>query len=117
MHTDKPEGAVPGAASDENLSPTKRALLAVKTLQAKLDAGEQAKIEPLAIVGLGCRFPGDADTPEAFWRLLSQGQNILTEVPRERWDVDAYYHPDREQLPPGKTYTRQAGFFIPSRSV
>ena len=49
--------------------------------------------EPIAIVGIGCRFPG-ADGPEAFWRLLRDGVEAIGEVPADRWDVDAYYDPD-----------------------
>ncbi|MFN8488410.1 MAG: SDR family NAD(P)-dependent oxidoreductase [Caldilineaceae bacterium] len=95
---------------DEPMSPLRRALLAVKLLQAKVDALEQGKTEPIAIIGMGCRFPSAADTPEKFWQLLETGETILQEVPAARWDVDAYYHPDPENLPPGKTYTRKASF-------
>src|SRR6516162_8926869 len=60
--------------------------------------------EAIAIIGMGCRFPGGADTPEAFWRLLRNGVDAITEVPRDRWDIDAYYDPD--PLKPGKMNTR-----------
>ncbi|MEZ4619269.1 MAG: SDR family NAD(P)-dependent oxidoreductase [Caldilineaceae bacterium] len=63
--------------------------------------------EPIAVVGIGCRFPG-ADTPEAFWQLLQQGVDTVGEVPALRWDVDAYYDPQRPM--PGKSYTRLAAF-------
>ncbi len=91
-----------------NLSPTKRALLALKEMQSKLDALERAKTEPIAIIGIGCRFPGGADNPEAFWHLLRDGVNAITEVPSDRWDIDAYYDPDPDA--PGKMYTRYGGF-------
>jgi acyl transferase domain-containing protein len=54
--------------------------------------------EPIAIVGMSCRFPGDADTPQGFWDLLSQGKDAWSEVPKDRFNIDAYYHPssDRE---------------------
>ncbi|HEY7147220.1 MAG TPA: acyltransferase domain-containing protein [Streptosporangiaceae bacterium] len=42
--------------------------------------------EPVAIIGIGCRFPGDAGSPEEFWELLRQGRNTTTEVPADRWD-------------------------------
>ncbi|MBV9488723.1 MAG: SDR family NAD(P)-dependent oxidoreductase, partial [Verrucomicrobia bacterium] len=63
--------------------------------------------EPVAVVGLSCRLPG-APNAEAFWDLLASGRDAITEVPRDRWDVDAYYDPDPEA--PGKIYTRNGGF-------
>jgi len=92
----------------KSLSPTKRALLALKEMQAKLDATERSKTEPIAIIGLGCRFPGGSNDPEAFWQLLRNGVDAIAEVPRERWDIDAYYDPDPNAL--GKMYVRNGGF-------
>jgi 3-oxoacyl-[acyl-carrier-protein] synthase II len=95
----------------EALSPTKRALLAIKDLQAKVEALEQAldqaKHEPIAIVGMGCRFPG-ADNPAAFWQLLRDGSHAITDIPGDRWDVDRYYSPDPDAA--GKMVTRYGGF-------
>jgi acyl transferase domain-containing protein/acyl carrier protein len=91
----------------ESVSPIKRALLALENMQAKLDAIEYAKKEPIAIVGMGCRFPG-ADNPEAFWRLLSDGVDAISDVPAERWDIEKYYDPDPDAL--GKMCTRKGGF-------
>lgn len=96
------------SASDSSLSPTKRALLAVQQLQAKLDAIERAKTEPIAIVGMGCRFPGGADTPASFWQLLADGGDAIARVPGDRWDADWYYSPDPEAA--GKIITDQGGF-------
>ncbi|HZN94391.1 MAG TPA: type I polyketide synthase, partial [Myxococcales bacterium] len=64
--------------------------------------------EPIAVIGMGCRFPGGANGPEAFWRLLRDGRDIITEVPRDRWDLDQVYDPDPDA--PGKIYTRWGGF-------
>jgi phthiocerol/phenolphthiocerol synthesis type-I polyketide synthase C len=61
----------------------------------------------VALVGLACRFPGAADVAE-FWSLLKAGKDAVTEIPDDRWDVDAYYHPDSAK--PGKMYTRAGGF-------
>jgi acyl transferase domain-containing protein/SAM-dependent methyltransferase/acyl carrier protein len=90
------------------LSPTKQALLTIQKMQARIDALERTRNEPLAVIGLGCRFPGGADSPDAFWRLLRDGQDAIVEVPADRWDIDAYYDADPDV--PGKTYTRRGGF-------
>ena len=84
------------------------ALLALKKMRARLEAVEQASREPIAVIGIGCRFPGDVDSPQAFWQLLSQGIDAISEVPADRWDLDEYYDPDPEA--PGKIYTRYGGF-------
>ena len=63
--------------------------------------------EPIAVVGLGCRFPG-AENPAAFWQLLRSGSSAIAEVPTDRWDIDDYYDP--EPGTPGKMYTRYGGF-------
>ncbi|MCC5623981.1 type I polyketide synthase, partial [Nostoc sp. CHAB 5715] len=64
--------------------------------------------EPIAIIGIGCRFPGGANNPEAFWNLLRDGVDTITEVPEERWNLRTFYDPDRQK--PGKIYTRWGGF-------
>lgn len=63
--------------------------------------------EPIAIIGIGCRFPG-AKNPEAFWQLLHAGVDAITEVPRSRWDVNSFY--DSNLATPGKMNTRWGGF-------
>src|SRR5689334_13220807 len=90
------------------LSPLKRAFLKLEELQAKLDASEYARREPIAIVGMGCRFPGGADNPAAFWTRLREGFDGVGEIPAGRWDVDAYYDPQRGVA--GKMYTRSGAF-------
>ncbi|MGI9183167.1 MAG: type I polyketide synthase, partial [Longimicrobiaceae bacterium] len=89
------------------LDPKRLALLAAQ-LQSRLDAVERARHEPIAIVGMACRFPGGADTPEAFWHLLREGADAVREVPRERWELEALYDPDPDA--PGKTATRWGAF-------
>jgi acyl transferase domain-containing protein/NADPH:quinone reductase-like Zn-dependent oxidoreductase/NAD(P)-dependent dehydrogenase (short-subunit alcohol dehydrogenase family)/acyl carrier protein len=64
--------------------------------------------DPIAIIGVACRFPGQADTPEAFWSLLQGGVDTIREVPPDRWDIDDYYDPDPDA--PGKMYIRHGGF-------
>lgn len=63
--------------------------------------------EPIAIVGLSCRFPNASD-PEAFWQLLHNGRDAITEVPETRWDINALY--DSNPVTPGKMSTRWGGF-------
>ncbi len=92
----------------QDLSPTKRALLALQEMQEKMARLEQGQREPIAVVAMACRFPGGVHTPEAFWQLLCEGRDGITEVPPDRWDVDAFYDPDPNV--PGKMYTRYAGF-------
>ena len=89
------------------LSPTKRALLALKEMQAKLDAIEQARTEPVAIVGMACRFPG-ASNLAAYWQMLCEGRSGIADVPPERWDIDALFSP--EAVVPGKIRSRHGGF-------
>src|SRR5437660_788470 len=68
----------------------------------------QTAREPVAIVGLACRFPGGATTPAAFWQLLKQGKSAVTEIPSKRWDSGTFYDPDPNV--PGKMYTRYGCF-------
>jgi acyl transferase domain-containing protein len=89
------------------LSPKRLALLALD-LQSRLDAIERSKTEPIAIIGIGCRFPGRGNDPESFWQVLRDGIDPITEVPQDRWDVEAYYDPNPNTH--GKTYTRFGGF-------
>jgi acyl transferase domain-containing protein len=70
-----------------------KSLQAIDSLQSRLDAVERDRSEPIAIVGLSCRFPGSKD-PEAFWRVLSEGIDAVREVPNDRWDKDARNDPD-----------------------
>jgi acyl transferase domain-containing protein/7-keto-8-aminopelargonate synthetase-like enzyme/acyl carrier protein len=85
----------------------KKALLEIRELRARLERAEGARGEPVAVIGMSCRFPG-ADDPAAFWDLLRRGGDAIGEVPKDRWDVDAYYDPDPAK--PGKMYTRWGGF-------
>ena len=64
--------------------------------------------DDIVVVGVGCKFPG-ADNLEEFWRVLANGENHLKEIPKERWNVDAFYDSDRNATG-RKTYVRKAGF-------
>ena len=71
-------------------------------------APQQGRAEPIAIIGMSCRLPGGAETPEAFYRQLLDGLDAIGEIPPDRWDIEAFYDPDPEA--PGKMYTRHGGF-------
>lgn len=96
-------------SSDVNYkSLLQNAFLELKRMQVELHTLKTRQNEPIAIIGMGCRFPQGINTPEAYWHLLSQGIHAITEIPSQRWDIDAYYDPDPNA--PGKMYTRYGGF-------
>ncbi|KAI8490861.1 hypothetical protein Bbelb_312800 [Branchiostoma belcheri] len=63
---------------------------------------------PIAIVGIGCRMPGGTTGPAKFWDVISEGRNVITEIPPDRWSLDVYYSDDPQQS--GTHVTRRAGF-------
>jgi acyl transferase domain-containing protein len=63
--------------------------------------------EEIAIVGIGCRFPG-ADNIDEYWRVLVNGENHVVDIPPERWNNEAFYSEDKDE--PGKHYVKKAGF-------
>ncbi|HEY3919581.1 MAG TPA: SDR family NAD(P)-dependent oxidoreductase [Stellaceae bacterium] len=93
---------------DSNLSPLQQSVLVIQDLKQQLESERRRGAAPIAIIGMGCRFPGGADDPETFWRNLVDGVDAMTEVPSDRWDVNAYYDPDPTAR--GKIYTRRGGF-------
>ncbi|HEY2419640.1 MAG TPA: type I polyketide synthase, partial [Steroidobacteraceae bacterium] len=83
-------------------------LAAIQRLQARLAASEAASREPIAVIGAGCRYPGEVKNVDDLWRVVRDGVDAVSEVPADRWDVDAYY--DRDPTVPNKMVTRRAGF-------
>ena len=83
----------------------------IRRLRAKLAEGDESSAarDPIAVVGMGCRYPGGVRTPDEFWELLKSGKDILRDIPNERWDVDAHYDP--EITVPGKMYVRH-GYYL-----
>jgi acyl transferase domain-containing protein/NAD(P)-dependent dehydrogenase (short-subunit alcohol dehydrogenase family)/acyl carrier protein len=71
------------------------------------DESSQTPKEPIAIIGIGCRFPG-AGNPTEFWNMLREGRDAITEVPADRWDVDSFYDPNPATV--GKINSRWGGF-------
>jgi acyl transferase domain-containing protein/acyl carrier protein len=86
----------------------RQALAALRKMRQKLDEIESTRTEPIAIIGMGCRLPGGANDPEAFWSLLQNGVDAIREVPADRWRVQEYFDPNPGT--PGKTYSRWGGF-------
>ncbi|HEY7509713.1 MAG TPA: polyketide synthase, partial [Vicinamibacteria bacterium] len=86
----------------------KDALRAIEELRRKVDTLERARHEPIAIVGMACRFPGGADDPESYWRLLRDGVDAITEVPADRWGTEAYAALDPEAA--ARMPTQYGGF-------
>jgi acyl transferase domain-containing protein/surfactin synthase thioesterase subunit/acyl carrier protein len=89
-------------------SADERLLRLLKDARDKLESERKRRTEPLAIVGMGCRFPGGASSPDAFWRLLVSGVDATGDVPADRWDAEALYDPD--PTTPGKSYVKRGGF-------
>jgi acyl transferase domain-containing protein len=92
------------------LSPKRLALLALD-LQEKVEALEAAArsvSEPIAVVGLSCRYPGGVEDSASYWRLLHDGVDAIQEIDASRWNVDDLFDPDPDK--PGKVATRWGGF-------
>ncbi|MFI4954698.1 MAG: SDR family NAD(P)-dependent oxidoreductase, partial [Gammaproteobacteria bacterium] len=91
------------------LVPYIASVLKIKELpQIKSNIQYISQSEPIAIIGMSCRFPGGANSPEEFWKLLDAGFDSSIEVPKERWDIDEYYDPNPDA--PGKMVSRKSCF-------
>lgn len=64
----------------------------------------------IAIIGMSCRFPGGANSPDAYWEILKTGKNAISDIPPARWDKDEFYDPDPDA--PGKMHTRKGDFSL-----
>jgi acyl transferase domain-containing protein/NAD(P)-dependent dehydrogenase (short-subunit alcohol dehydrogenase family)/SAM-dependent methyltransferase len=91
----------------ESSEAMRRAMHAIRDLKQRLERAESGTREPIAVVGLACRFPGAASADE-FWTLLREGRDAVAEVPPSRWDIDEFYDPD--PATPGKMSCRHGGF-------
>ena len=84
---------------------------AATTNRIPIPTRRRADDEPIAIVGMACRLPGEVSTPEEFWELLEAGVDGIVEVPGDRWDAAAIYDPDPEAR--GKSISSRGGFVSP----
>jgi acyl transferase domain-containing protein/SAM-dependent methyltransferase len=110
----EPEQKTKPAGNKDNatLSPVKRALQEIRELRSRLAAAEGAVFAaqhgPIAIVGIGVRFPGGVVDASSFWDLLAEGKDAITEIPQDRWDWRQYFH--RNADAPGAMNSIRGGF-------
>lgn len=86
-----------------------QSLVSIRNLKKQVEETKRANNEPIAIIGMGCHFPGDCNSPEEFWNFLKSGKDGITNIPSDRWNVDEYYSPIHGQT--GKMYIKQ-GYFL-----
>ncbi|OYE03398.1 hybrid non-ribosomal peptide synthetase/type I polyketide synthase [Nostoc sp. 'Peltigera membranacea cyanobiont' 232] len=82
-------------------------LTKMEAMQARITELETRQSEPIAVVGMGCRFPGGINSPEAYWNYCQAGLDAIVEVPQSRWDISKFY---AQEPTPGKMNTRYGGF-------
>ena len=94
--------ATNGSTTHDRSELLRRALVELKTARAEAADAKKALTEPIAVVGLGCRFPGGGTGGEGFWDVLAGGRSGIRVVPADRWDVDAFFDADPD-APGGPT--------------
>ncbi|MFZ4272659.1 thioester reductase domain-containing protein [Streptomyces arboris] len=87
----------------------KRLTVDLRKAKQRISELKSARTEPIAVVGMACRFPGGVQSPDDLWQLVKDGVDGITPWPTDRgWDIDGLYHP--EPGTPGMSYTREGGF-------
>ncbi|MFJ2667778.1 type I polyketide synthase [Nocardia fluminea] len=87
----------------------KRATRQLQETRQQLEDEQARAREPIAIVGMSCRFPGGIESPDHLWSALIEGRDLISEFPADRgWDVDGFYDPDPDKF--AKSYVRDGGF-------
>ena len=97
-------------AEDEKLRDyLNRVTAELRTTRRRLAEAESARSGPIAIVGMGGRYPGGVRTPEDLWKVVTEERDVIGALPNDRgWDVDGLYDPDPDRS--GKSYAREGGF-------
>jgi len=96
-------------SNNSSLSTVKQALLALQSTRSQLLAVESAKYEPIAIIGIGCRYPGGVNSLKDFWNLLNASKDIVGDIPSTRWNAHEYHDNNYDNL--GKIVTTKGAFF------
>ncbi|MFZ2112988.1 MAG: beta-ketoacyl synthase N-terminal-like domain-containing protein, partial [Solirubrobacteraceae bacterium] len=87
----------------------KRVTVELHDTRTRMRETQERSREPIAVVGMGCRFPGGVGSPEEFWELLVRGGDAISGFPTDRgWDVEGLYDPDPDRL--GSSYASEGGF-------
>jgi acyl transferase domain-containing protein/surfactin synthase thioesterase subunit len=95
-------------AEETNGKLLKQSLFTIQKLRKQLEDAQKTNKEPIAVIGMACRFPGGCDSPEEYWELLKAGKETIIDIPEDRWDAAEHYDPSAGMI--GKMYVKQGNF-------